>query len=252
MRRAKLWACAALMLALSPSRAEPASILVFGEPGGDQNSLVTTLEALGHAVITSASADVPVLDGFDTVWHVGAFLPLSATSTVRLVEFVKAGGGLHLTGERPCCDPLNESLDVVIASLVLGGSSITVGGQGDVVGPYSFNPLAAGGVTTGPNVLTTWNGAGVGAISGVSGAKVLAIGSGAAVGAVWGSADLVGGAGRLSILMDGNWFSASGSSAVVQNLQTFLAPEPATLYLLAAGACALALRVRFARSGRRG
>src|SRR5438874_1142957 len=73
-------------------------------------------------------------------------------------------------------------------------------------GPSCSVTAPTGGITTGPNALTTWTSFAPGGIAGISGANVLVSGArGIPVGAVWDSSDLVGGAGRLTLLMDSDW-----------------------------------------------
>src|SRR5204862_141155 len=124
------------------------------------------------------------------------FTPLSVDEQARLASFLALGRGVHLTGERPCCEELNLSLQSLARAVVVGGSSIQIGGLGDIAGPHTFNPEARGGITTGPNALTTWTSFAPGGIAGISGANVLVSGArGIPVGAGWDSSDLVGGAG---------------------------------------------------------
>jgi len=121
------------------ANAAPANVLVFGDRSGDQANLATDLTTLGHTV-TNVSTLPTDLAAFDPIWRVGAFAALSAAERTRLSTFRAADGGLHLTDERPCCEVLNDSLELLVNSVVSAGG-ITVG---DVSGPYPFNPNALG------------------------------------------------------------------------------------------------------------
>lgn len=200
--------------------------------------LVSRLQSLGHTVTTSATLPAD-LSPYDVIWHVGAFNAVTAAEQTRLAAFLAAGGGLHMTGERPCCDTMNGSWTTFVRSVVVGGSSITIGNQGDINSmtgtywrPYAVNPDATGGLATTPNAVSTLFLNAAGGIVGLSDREnVLAEGrsqwTGAvtAVGAVWDSEDLVGGAGRLTLMMDVNWFASlaeEDDAALVENIQTFL------------------------------
>ena len=225
-----------LFLGPLASHSQAANVLIFGE-----SLLVSQKEAL-EANLTSLGDTVTVvtflpldLTPFDTVWHVGAFVPLTETEIKSLADFLAAGKGVHLTGENPfCCEFLNDSLELLVNLVVVADSFINVGAPGSIFfGPFSFNPNAVGGITTTPNATTDWCPLGPGFISGVSGPNVLVDSSnGVPVGAVWDSADLVGGTGRLTLLMDVNWFTQLCSPPVIENIQNFLTPySPTTVFL---------------------
>jgi hypothetical protein len=68
---------------------------------------------------------------------------------------------------------------------------------------------------------------------------------GLVVGAAWDEDVIASGLGRLSILMDVDWFQNANSETVVDNLQTFLSvPEPASLMLLGAATLLMPCRRR--------
>lgn len=202
------------------------NVLVFGDRG-ERTILQTNLESLGHTVTNQAALPTD-LSGFDTVWHVGAFVALTTDEQTRLTNFLTGGGGLHLTGERPCCESLNGSLQQLINSVVTSGG-VQVGGLGDITGPYLINPAANSGLASNPNTVTTWVPGGPGGMGGLAGLpspNVLVTGAGdVPVGATWVEADLVGAVGRLTILMDVNWFNNQTGDNVpfIENIQTFLA-----------------------------
>ncbi|MCB2107317.1 MAG: PEP-CTERM sorting domain-containing protein [Rhodobacteraceae bacterium] len=245
---------AAFVICAWGSAANAAAILVFGDYSSSRNTLASDLAAMGHTVTNSATL-ASDLSGFDTIWHVGAFAPLTAGEQGQLSGFLASGGGIHLTGERPCCEVLNDSLQDFVNGVVIGGG-ITVGDQGDIGGPYNFNPNAAGGVTAG---LTTWVPSASGGMAGLGllpDPNILVTGAGnVAVGGVWDSGDLVSG-GRLTLMMDVNWFSIAARIPVIENIEAYLeggsanpsanVPAPGALALLGLGLLGLGARRRLA------
>ena len=215
------------------------AFLVFGDRVGEREALAAGLaNEFPNRVVVDVATLPSDLSAFGTVWHVGAFVPITAPQQAALMLFVGSGGGLHLTGERPCeqplCEPLNSSITSFLRSTVEGGSAITAGGQGDVAGPYLFNPGAKGGIAQGLSALgvTEWQPTAPGGMTGVTGANVLVTGaSGVVVGGVWDREDLVGGAGRITLLMDVNWFLNEGAPDVARSINRFIDDPPNTLLL---------------------
>lgn len=209
----------------TPANALSGNVLVFGDRS-ERNTLATDLQALGVAV-TNVGTLPADLSPYRAIWHVGAFAALSSSEQSRLSAFVSNGGGLHLTGERPCCEAMNASLQSLVNGLVSGGG-IQVGGQGDSnSNTQPFNPGAIGGITVTPNVLTVWNPAASGLIAGVAPVNVLVRESagGRPTGAAWSCSNLVAGRGHLTILMDVNWFtfmSLTERRKIIENVETFL------------------------------
>lgn len=214
---------------------KPDAVLVFGDRVGDRAGLVTELTALGLPV-TNVAALPDDLTPFGTIWHVSAFTALTPAEQTRLADYVNSGRGLHLTGERPCCDTLNDSIETLVNSLVAGGG-ISVGRLGDVNGPYAFHPGAQGGVTTVPNPLGGFIASASGGMAGfgLPDPRVLATGAGArVVGGVWDCGNMTSGAGRVTVLMDVNWFSnIQNRPQTVENIQEYLGAAPS------AAACGL-------------
>src|SRR6185369_15302874 len=140
-----------------PSRAALAADLRAVQP----SSLITNLNG------SKLPAD---LSAYGSIWYVGAFSAISADDQSKLAQFLAKGGGVYLTGERPCCQVLNNSVQSLLRTVVVGGESITVGSNTDFPGLATFNPSARGGVTSAPNVLTTWAPNGPGELTGISGA----------------------------------------------------------------------------------
>ncbi len=233
--RSAIVALTACFLFAAFTSSSSAAVLLFGDRTASRNQLSADLAGLGETVTNVASLPVD-LGAYDVVWHVGANVALTASERQRLVDFVIGGGGLHLSGEQSCCETLNDSLEAVINSLIIGGG-VLVGGQGSPNGPYTFNAAATGAVTRTPNSLLAWSPVVPGAMGGsIANANVLVTAAnGKILGAAWDESMMVSGRGRLSILMDADWFVSTNQTTVVDNLQTFLStPEPASLLLLGA------------------
>lgn len=199
-------------------------VLVFGDRFEGAN-IANELAALGMSV-TQVSTLPLDLSPYQVIFHFGAFQALTAEERTRLEAFVNGGGGLHLTGERPCCEVMNQSHELLVNALVAGGG-IQIGGMGDFSGPYPFNASARGSFSTTPNDIPEWFPSAPGGITGVSGANILVTAqpTGTTVGAIWSDADMASGNGRMTILMDVNWASGASSTVrpLVENLATFLA-----------------------------
>lgn len=214
-------AAACVSVALSATAVSAATIAVFGDRSGERSSVTAALEALGNTV-TNMSSLPSDLSSFDTIWHVGAFVPLSASVQASLSGFLADGKGIYLTGERPCCEALNGSIESFINSNLMSGS-VQVGGFGDVSGPYEYNASAVGNIDA--DLAVGWPPSAPGSIEGVSGDNVVvtATSTGRAVAAAWGDSDLING-GRIALFMDVNWlFSINSDEAqVVANAQEFL------------------------------
>jgi len=184
-----------------PSRAALAADLRAVVP----NALITNLNG------STLPAD---LSAYGSIWYVGAFNAISPADQAKLVQFLASGGGVYLTGERPCCQVLNNSVQSLLRSEITGGDGIVVGSAQDFPGTATFNPNALGGITSTPNVLTTWAPASPGEITGIAGANVLAASGDGIVAGVWNEANLSGNAGRIVLMMDVDWLSNGSSLAI--------------------------------------
>jgi hypothetical protein len=226
-----------------PPPMKASGILLFGDADvfpivPSRGALESDLRALQPNVLVTNlnNPNLPAdLSAYGTIWYVGAFRAISAPDQARLAQFLAKGGGLYLTGEQPCCQVLNNSVQSVLRTVVGGGSEIVVGSPRFFTGfpllAATFNPTARGGVTTNPNRLTTWFPNGPGELSGISGANILATIGSAIVAGVWSEADLVGNNGRIILMMDVDWLSNGLSLAncsaqcrrdIIQNFVTFL------------------------------
>jgi hypothetical protein len=221
------------------------SVLIAGAGDGGwtgpNDDISALLTSAGYHVIeaTTLPAD---LSSFGQVWWVDADPPTSGEQS-QLVAFEQAGGGVYLTGERPCCELLNSADTSMINSMVSGGG-VTAGGQGEVCSCSNqdpVNPTVVGNLSQQPFEVTQWTPTQPGGMVGVAPSSVFATdqGSNMTVAAAWDSPSTVG-HGRLVVLMDINWsedgYRDPNWSDVAQNVAFFLsglsklpgAPVPAT------------------------
>jgi hypothetical protein len=202
------------------------NVLVYGAPPDGYGSRPDVLEAnlarLGFrpAEVTRLAALPRDLSPYGSIWHTGRIIP--PLERQRLVDFVRSGRGLHLTGTVP---GVSASLEPIVDQLV-GAGRIDVGAPGDYHGQLRFNPDAAGGVTRVPNVLTRFDISIEHYVQGPTGRNVLlSLDTGSILGAVWDASDLAGGRGRLTLLMNSDWVGPGQRLDVLQNLQAFLLRE---------------------------
>ncbi|MGB0629837.1 MAG: PEP-CTERM sorting domain-containing protein [Alphaproteobacteria bacterium] len=232
-------------------QASAASILIFGDGFGTTaaGDLEATLTGLGHTVVNHGAA-TPLSDadfvGIDTAWHVGSSATYLSNSQTALLNFMVAGGGLHLTGENPAlASSQNAALLHLLVNPLITGSSLSEGGSASSIVTISLGlPPSIADVLTVPNdIIGRPIGAfATGELVGVDADNVFANDGSTVVGAVYGAGDLIVPGARLSIMMDVNWLSSSFDADVVDNLQTFLQggpevvamSEPGTVLLLAA------------------
>ena len=215
-----------------------ATTLIFGSGDEGDTSPITDLQTLleDDGWPTDVATTLPTnLSQYKAIWFVDALNPLTAAEEKRLENFVRVGKGLYLTGERPCCETLNQSDQTVIDSLVTGGG-VQVGGLGDVDYANTFEPAnlgAADGLTRFPNFISEWNPDAPGGLAGVSGANVTTTAPGGVpTGAAWDQSSMVNGKGRLAIQMDVNWLEWSdtaeqANTLLAQNIESFLMKQKA-------------------------
>lgn len=217
----RIFSIALISIVLTATASSAATILVFGDRGGERAHVTTALQGLGNTVTNQAALPAD-LSGFDTIWHIGAFTPLSGGVQTQLSGFLADGKGIYLTGERPCCEALNTSIGSLINANLKSGS-VQVGGFGDVGGPYTYNANAVGNIDA--DLATGWLPSAPGSIGGVTGNNVVvsADQTGRAVAAAWEDNDLING-GRIALFMDVNWLNGldGGELQVIANTQEFL------------------------------
>lgn len=209
---------------VTPRNSNSTRVLVFGEAdnGFEGDNTAATLGALGYQVDRVARVPDDLSD-YEVIWHVECYRSLAEGEPERLAEFVRNGGGLYLTGERPCCEPLNTSVE---QTLHLAGvdPAVSVGGLGDIDGPFTFNSAALGDVSRFPNLLLEFvpdSPGGLTGLGGLDGPNVLASTDEVAVGAVWDQPG-IGSAGRIVLLMDIDYLGDLSRTRIVQNIQNFL------------------------------
>jgi hypothetical protein len=221
-----------------------ANVLIFGDEVTKINALRPRLEGFGHTVTVRPGFDLPPtiaeLAQFQTVWHIGRAVALTPAQRTLLAEYLSIGGGLHLTGEGSGSLAMNAAHNAFVQSVVENGSGITVGSPTSVPGPFGFNfyPVnenALGNVANAPNTVRTLELLNVGGIAGLQTTSPNALVMGGlnrdkVVGAIWGSTDLIGGAGKLSLLMDSDWLTkltgTNDNVKLIQNLQEHMIGNP--------------------------
>jgi hypothetical protein len=213
-----------------------ASVLIAGAgdlgPNSEpNNNLAQALTAAGYSVTQSTTLPADI-SGFGQVWWVDATPPTS-TEQNQLIAFAQSGKGVYLTGERPCCEDLNDADQSIVDAVVIGGNSITVGHQGDVCfcnDPLPVNPNVVGHLATTPHTVTSWTPDAPGGMAGVPDSSVFSYYQPApstkqVVAAAWNRAS-TSGHGRLVVFMDINWLEAASSAAnwsdVAENVAFFL------------------------------
>jgi hypothetical protein len=193
------------------------------------------LRSLGYPVIYAETSTLPEeLAQYSAIWYIGLYA-IPQADQEALEQYVRNGGNLYLTGERPCCEDLNGS-DTGIARALLKNQQIVVGHQGDPASGEAsrFNSQAADGIATTPNALNAFPADGPGGIGGigeVTSRNVLASDGQTALAGVFDESDMANGRGRLVIYMDWDWLvkdepEEAARLAVVQNIQDFLAKSP--------------------------
>lgn len=201
---------------------------VIGVFGGysSKSSLINNLTNMGHTVTDLGVNVTSDLSAFDSVWGVSAFDVIDATEQNFLFNYLLSGGGLYLTGERPCCEALNSSVTNFVNS-VLDTGTVQIGGIGDQGSSATVNQNVVGNLANNPNLITSWSPNASGGISGVSGDNVFATSNstGNTVAAAWQFDDLVGDLGKLVVMMDVNWLSGTSQLAALENIETFLSSE---------------------------
>jgi hypothetical protein len=203
------------------------------EPAGNAEHM---LQHIGYAV-TLTSRLPRDLASYHAIWMIGTNA-ISGGDQATLTGFVRAGGGLYLTGERPCCEALNESDEVILRHLV-ANPLIRIGDGRDVENSSifhdKFNPDAIGGLTQVPNSLSSWQVSAPGVITGMGYRNEVTFAEQLPLvvptGAAWSSSELPGGRGNIVVMMDINWLESGygdlpEAERFAANIERFLAGAP--------------------------
>ncbi|MDP1857094.1 MAG: hypothetical protein Q8K82_00405 [Gemmatimonadaceae bacterium] len=203
----------------------PTKTLVFGhsDNGFERLNTAATLRDLG--IETDEQVDLPTdISGYSAIWYIGAYAGIPVNEQTALIDYVNAGGGLYLTGERPCCENLNTTVQNVLRG-TLKDQDVQVGGIGDINGPFTFNTDVTDFVAQVPNLLVDFvphSPGGMEGIGDVNSRNVFASNGAIAVGAIWPEADMKDGKGRIALLMDIDWLGDPDRVPIISNLENFL------------------------------
>ena len=198
-----------------------------GSEGGDAAAVLTSL---GYTV-TVTEALPANLSSYSSVWSILAYQGLTAAEQEALEHYVKGGGKLYLTGERPCCEELDLSDQAILRS-VLTNEAVVVGQLGDLYGSFNFNPDAEDGISVDPNHLTEFpveDPGGIAGIGSIEEPNVLGSNGETAVGGVFDEGDMKSGKGRVVLYMDIDWLATASRGTrlhVIENIQDFLEKTP--------------------------
>jgi hypothetical protein len=217
------------------ANASKGRVLVIAQPQTSQAGpiVATHLRSLRYPVTVTNSVPQETAE-FSAIWYIGVYAIPQAEQEL-LEAYVRNGGKLYLTGERPCCEEVNLS-DTEIARALLKNQQIVVGQQGDPASGEAprFNSQAADGITTSPNMLGTFLAdlpGGIAGIGDVTSRNVLASDGQTALAGVFDESDMANGRGRLVIYMDYDWLvldepEETARLAVMENIQDFLDKTP--------------------------
>jgi len=180
-------------------------------------SEVLALELPAPRILRSAMPP-PDPTPFELVWHVGG--PLDEFARLALEGYVRAGGGLHLSGQASTSS-VNTPIQALLDALVPASDVQLLPTS---AGPHTFHADARDQAALRPNVLGPWRpGApGAGGIAGLASRNTLVLGVAQPAGALWGPDDLAGRRGRITLLMGNGWLPLPGREEVVDNLRRFL------------------------------
>ena len=231
-RQSRVPAAAPTTGATSSVSSSNTQMLVYGTyAGADQ------LQSYLGANVARSTALPDDLTPYKVIWHMdvtAAFI--SDADRAKLIAFVQRGGGLYLSGESNCCFAVTASINSLVHMVVKNSTNIQVGGLGpvDPIVVYMINPNTE--IASLPNNLsvgTPWNTFAPGGMLNIPPQNQFIMADPLrTVAAAWDGPALVGGYGRLVVMMDVNWldplFFTTSSFAILGNITRFLlnAPEP--------------------------
>lgn len=206
-------------------------VLVFGDSdnGYERDNMARVLSELGFNV--DVATTVPEdLSSYASIWEIEAYEGFSDEESARVIDYINAGGSVYMTGERPCCEALNDSVESVLDG-VLFNDSVQVGDAGDSPSSYfPVNPLAMENLAHNPNALTEFWPDAPGRLqsaklTGVNSRNVFVSGDqGDIIAAAWRDNDMRFRKGRVVVIMDIDYLGRPHEeySKVIENVATFL------------------------------
>jgi hypothetical protein len=236
MRRTNrcLLAVPAVIGLLSASFARADNILVYQSQNNDPfngdtagPAAAAILTGLGHNVTSDISigATLPAdLSSFDSIWVI-QLVPITGVQQTALADFVRGGGGLYLTGERPCCEPVNAGNQFLLNELTPDVTQIGNQGEGGDLFTAGNDTWS---ITTTPNAVPTWLTGEAGLMDMIPAInQVYNHANGKTGAAAWAGEELNKGAGCVYIAMDLSWWFPAihpeqDKSLITENIQTFL------------------------------
>lgn len=225
------------LVAAASNVARADEVLIFqtmnNDPaGGDTAAAEASLvfEALGHDVTVEASLSPTMpddLSGFDSVWIIQR-PAITSPIQQKLIAYAKSGGGLYLTGENPCCESKNQSVNNIATAVLrqpfpLIGQTVEEGGD-----LFEATPADPFGLTSTPNEITEWKTQAAGLMSNVPPDRAVFSkpGTGSIGAAAYPSEDFAHGSGCIYIAMDLTYWLATAPEQdlepLVENIQQFL------------------------------
>ncbi len=219
-------------LVSEPARAD--DVLVFQTQNNDPQGadaaagvVAATLTTLGHTVTTVAAVGAALpsdLSPYDTVW-IPQITPLSGPQQTTLRAFVEGGGGLYLTGERPCCESANAAVQNLLGLLL--PTTPLVGNLGEGGDLFTANAADPFQITSLPNALVEWKTLQAGLMNVPAQHRVFLNAGGGVGAAAWTPEYLEQGAGCVYVAMDisfllPNFMIMQDLEALTENIQHFL------------------------------
>ncbi len=196
-----------------------------GDTAGPAAAAILT--GLGHNVTSDIAlgATLPAdLSSFDSIWVI-QLVPITGVQQTALANFVRAGGGLYLTGERACCEAVNAGNQYLLNELTPDITQIGNEGEGGDLFTAGDDTWS---ITTTPNAVPTWLTGEAGLADMIPAVnQVYNHANGKTGAAAWAGEELNEAAGCVYLAMDLSWWFPTvhpeqDKSLVAENIQTFL------------------------------
>jgi uncharacterized membrane protein YgcG len=233
--RSVLLAIPAVIALSQGSAARADDILVYqtqnndpfmGDTAGPNAAAILT--GLGHNVTSNISlgATLPAdLSSFDSIWVI-QLVQLTGVQQTQLVQYVKGGGGLYLTGERSCCENVNAGVQFMLNQLT---PDITqIGGLGEGGDDFAAVANDTWSITTTPNPVPTWLAGQAGLADNIPANNQVYNHPNTLTGAAaWAGEELDHAGGCIYVAMDLSWWFTTvhpeqDKEPLTENIQTFL------------------------------